>query len=276
MDYQFKVYQTEVANIQDPRRIFINWIKSESKVLDVGCAAGNFGFELKKEKNCQVWGIDYNPESIALAKKTNSYVKIDLTDLNQIDEEFINKYLNFFDYIVLGDVLEHLLNPDITIDKLKQTLNNTGRILISVPNIAHCSIKARLILNEFEYEEAGLMDSSHIHFFTYKSLAVFLNKHNLKIINYSYTTWADIYNGQKENNPYNKISSCVKYSILNDKHSHVTQYVVECEQDSSIKESEYNLKLIDDNTKENKNWKYTYKIKRELKRITNKILGKTK
>ena len=54
MDYRFKVYQTAVANIQDPRRIFINWITPESKVLDVGCAAGNFGLELKKEKNCQI------------------------------------------------------------------------------------------------------------------------------------------------------------------------------------------------------------------------------
>jgi len=164
-DFKYKDIHWEKA---DPKEIIFPLISPGSKVLDLGCWAGRLGEKLIKEKNCEVYGVDINKKAIELAKKRLS--KAFLIDLNK--EKELPKLFNNekFDYIVLVEVLEHLINPEKLLIKVKKLLKNDGKILISVPNIANWEIRLKLLFGSFDYEEQGILDETHLRFFTRKSI----------------------------------------------------------------------------------------------------------
>ena len=75
-----------------------------------------------------------------------------------------------YDCIVCADVLEHLRSPENVLRQFRDLVNPGGRILLSIPNIAHAGVIAELIGGEFEYRKNGLLDETHVHFFTRNSL----------------------------------------------------------------------------------------------------------
>jgi 2-polyprenyl-3-methyl-5-hydroxy-6-metoxy-1,4-benzoquinol methylase len=87
-----------------------------------------------------------------------------------LDDQKLPKFDNKFDLIVLGDVLEHLKRPDIILKNLKELLASHGRIIISVPNIAQIKIRLKLLLGNFDYQDYGIMDRTHLKFFTQKTI----------------------------------------------------------------------------------------------------------
>ena len=73
-------------------------------------------------------------------------------------------------YIIFGDVLEHLHNPQAVIRYCRTLLEDEGYILTSIPNLMHISVMKQLLSGHFIYEDSGLLDRTHIHFFTYKEI----------------------------------------------------------------------------------------------------------
>ncbi len=245
-----KIYNIRLTD-NDPRTYSINWIdKKNAKVLDVGCACGDFVENLKKLKEVSAWGMDYNQGSLDIAEKTKAFEELFQVDLNNFDENKYSKFNSFFDYIVFGDVLEHIINPEKVLEVFKKLLKKDGCFLISLPNVAHASIKANLLIDNFDYTENGLLDKTHVRFFTYKTIAKFYADLNLEILDYKYTNWAGI-KGTQLNNPYKKLPFLVKRFILKDPHSHVCQYVTKLQiSDKNIEElNEKNLKILKDGTK---------------------------
>lgn len=239
------IYRQEVQkNLNTPKGIFLSWVAEGSTVLDVGCACGDLGKALKDENGCVVQGLEYNNYSIEIAKQTNAYENIIQCDLNNYKEINISEK---FDYIVFGDVLEHIHSPKEVINYFKNSLKPEGEILISLPNLAHCSIKANLLLNNFDYTPIGILDETHLKHFTYKTIAEVLAFCNLKIIDYVPTYWAGIYGTQK-NDPYKYLPSEISDFILSDKHSHVIQYVVASKISYDDNLLEANLKILDEKT----------------------------
>lgn len=140
-------------------------IAAGSKVLDMGCASGYFARELKK-KNCRSWGVDNDKEALKIAKKYCEEVA--LQDLDQpLQLPFKKK---FFDDILLLDVLEHLKNPELLLEQIKPFLGPNGKMIISVPNIAFISIRLALLRGKWQYVKTGIMDESHLRFFTKNTL----------------------------------------------------------------------------------------------------------
>lgn len=145
-------------------------IKKESKILEIGSSNGRLTKHLKEKLNCSVDIIEINAEAGAIAKKfaRKAYLGSEegniesLKCIQSLGEET-------YDYIVLLDVLEHLLKPEVVLQQLKDHLNDNGSILISIPNIAHNSIIINLMQNKFEYTELGILDNTHLHFFTNSS-----------------------------------------------------------------------------------------------------------
>lgn len=158
-------------------------IKEGSKVLDVGCATGYFAQKLK-EKDCKVWGIEMDKKAAILAKPYCEEVIVE--DIEKIEK--LPKPRNFYDYILFLDVLEHLKYPDKIIQLLKPYLKKDGKIIISVPNIAHISIRLRLLLGSFDYERVGIMDETHLRFFTKKTLQEFIKQAGLKLVELEYSS----------------------------------------------------------------------------------------
>ena len=138
------------------------------KVLDVGCGAGAFGFNLKTQFNCEVWGVEMN--SAAAARASMVLDKVICSEFNAScfpqDPQF--------DCIFFNDVLEHMNSPEDALKLAKDLLLPNGAIVASIPNIRHFSVIWDLIINgEWKYQDAGILDRTHLRFFTRKTIVRF-------------------------------------------------------------------------------------------------------
>lgn len=151
-------------------------IVNGSTVLDVGCGTGALGEYLSSEKNCVVDGVDINLSQIKLTRE--NYRNVYVSDLETDD---VQNVLNSekYDYIVCADVIEHIKNSEILVDRLCLLLKDNGCMIFSVPNVAHIGIIIGLIGGEFNYSKEGLLDETHIKFFTLKSILDYFARHSL-------------------------------------------------------------------------------------------------
>jgi 2-polyprenyl-3-methyl-5-hydroxy-6-metoxy-1,4-benzoquinol methylase len=91
------------------------------------------------------------------------------------------KERKYFDRIVLGDVLEHLPNPLQALERLNPALREDGKFIISVPNVAHVTVRLKLLMGHFEYTDRGILDRTHQRFFTRKSFHALLQAAGLRV-----------------------------------------------------------------------------------------------
>lgn len=131
------------------------------RVLDVGCAGGELGRALKQAGALEVVGIERSGEAAALAKEWLDQVFVsDVESLSlPIDDAS-------FDYIVFADILEHTIDPWTVLASYGRYLKSEGRVVASIPNFRFYAIIARLICNRWGYRESGILDSTHLRFFT--------------------------------------------------------------------------------------------------------------
>lgn len=149
----------------DARNTFINLITSDQQesfsVLEIGCGCGLTLSKIKyRYPNAAVHGIELDKS----AAKAGKYMADIL--VGNIEDTEIPFEPNTFDYILFGDVLEHLHRPDEILVKMKKYLKPTGRLIASIPNLMHISVILKLLAGHFTYEDSGLLDRTHIHFFT--------------------------------------------------------------------------------------------------------------
>lgn len=135
-------------------------IGKNKTVLDSGCSDGYMA--TIADKSNKIYGLDNSKPSIKNAKKKlNDVALYDLNKLKKLPWKIK------FDVIIFADVLEHLYDPKKTLVYFKKNyLKKKGRIIISLPNIANWQIRANLILGRFNYTDAGIMDRTHLHFYT--------------------------------------------------------------------------------------------------------------
>lgn len=225
MNSRAKVYQFNTFEHGTSQRYLVDNINSDSIVLDVGCACGDFGRILTKEKNnIKIFGMEYNKDSIKIAERTKAYKQIHQIDLNNFNENAFKKYFYKFDYIVFGDVLEHILYPELILQKFKSFLKPGGYFLISFPNSAHASVKAELLMDNLEFTDVGLLDKTHIKFWTYRGIAKMISDNGFKIERLDKTAFR--FQGCQSINNFERLPKNIQSFIKNDKHSHVCQYIV--------------------------------------------------
>lgn len=219
-------YDIDINQKNDARVIAFDFIEPNSRVLDIGSASGQFGQILKKYKNCTMYGIDYDIESIKIAKEKEVFENIYQLDLNSFDIKQFQEHTNSFDYIVFGDVLEHILEPEKVLKAFKTLLKTNGKYIISLPNVAHSSVKVNLLLDNFEYEETGILDKTHIKFFTHKTIPSFMAESKLEIEKFDYTVMHIKHH--KSVNNLSLLPISIRKNIFNDKYSHILQYITLC------------------------------------------------
>ncbi|MBW6409249.1 bifunctional glycosyltransferase family 2 protein/class I SAM-dependent methyltransferase [Clostridium weizhouense] len=139
--------------------------RKKIKVLEIGCGAGATLIELKnKFKNVELYGIEINEKAAEIAKGISN------TIVGNIENMEISYEENFFDYIILGDVVEHLINPWEAMSKLRKYLKLSGKIIASIPNLIHISILREIINGKFTYTDQGILDRTHLRFFTLEEI----------------------------------------------------------------------------------------------------------
>ena len=214
----------DIHAVNSSRAQVYRFVPENSRVLDVGCACGDLGYALVTHKKCEVWGIEGNEGSANVARKLGVYKNIAVVDLNSVSTESFSNYNEKFDAIVFGDVLEHLSDPENILTIFKKYLRPGGYFVVSLPNISHLSIKAQILFDDWEYTDVGLLDRTHIRFFTYKTILALLSKLNLQIDSLSYTVQGD--NVLQGGKTFRKLPKCVRFFIYKNPYSFVFQYVM--------------------------------------------------
>jgi GT2 family glycosyltransferase len=138
--------------------------EAEIHVLDVGCALGATIRRLKyRWPNAEVHGIEIRDDVASLG---GSNFPIIAGDASTMELPWPTEY---FDYIILADVVEHIAYPEPMLERLRGYLKEGGQLLVSLPNVMHYSVLQSYLLGHWTYEDAGILDRTHMRFYTAES-----------------------------------------------------------------------------------------------------------
>lgn len=180
MKYDFDLSLDEHTSIGK----ILNQIEDNSKVLEFGPGNGRMTKYLIDEKHCDVSIVEFDEElyNFVMQFAQDGF-------LGNIEEYNWTKYFkqNEFDYVVFADVLEHLSDPEKTLEQVIPFLAKNGKILISFPNIAHNSVLIDLFNNKLNWNKYGLLDATHNTFYTQAGFESLFKKLGLNIAVEDYT-----------------------------------------------------------------------------------------
>jgi SAM-dependent methyltransferase len=138
---------------------------SARTILELGCARGRLGWELKRQDPARrVIGIEVDPVAAAIARDR----------LDEVWEHDLGgdlpTHIGPVDCVLVGDVLEHLVDPERLLRRAGDLLADGGMVLASVPNVAHHNVLLALLRADWMYEPQGLLDATHLRFFTISTI----------------------------------------------------------------------------------------------------------
>ncbi len=161
----------------------LDLVKEGSTVLDVGCSWGGFGKALQEHKKCIVDGVEPDAKDAEEASQSLRTV------FNGFVEDAFKQDLKgrSYDHIIFIDVIEHLYDPVSVLKLIKKHLNPGGTVIFSIPNMAHLSVRLMLLSGDFEYGKTGLLDKTHLHFYTQKEIERVFSEAGMSVQTWDYT-----------------------------------------------------------------------------------------
>jgi 2-polyprenyl-3-methyl-5-hydroxy-6-metoxy-1,4-benzoquinol methylase len=224
------IYETTVDPEGDSSHAAtLDIVGHNKRVLEVGCATGYFTKALK-DRGCEVVAIEMDPDAAAIAEKWAERVVVGDLDDGTLWQELEGEQ---FDAITFGDVLEHLRDPLATMRAAVHNLKSSGIVAVSVPNIAHGDVRIALLKGEFPYHDTGLLDRTHIQFFTKRNLENLIREAGLfpvetrRIVKPLFQTELEIKRDDVAQSTIN--------SILEDPEAETYQFVVKAVQDNGTR-----------------------------------------
>lgn len=174
------IYAREIESSERTSlNLLVDQLQDATNVLDLGCGTGALGRWLARQELLVLDGVTLSEAEARIARP--SYRQIVVADLETIDLA-THFTAGTYDAIVCADVLEHLRNPGVLLAQCRKLLAPHGRLLVSIPNAAYAGLVSELMGGEFRYREEGLLDRTHLRFFTRRSLLDFLVAHEWKIL----------------------------------------------------------------------------------------------
>jgi 2-polyprenyl-3-methyl-5-hydroxy-6-metoxy-1,4-benzoquinol methylase len=152
------------------------------RTLDVGCGAGALGAALKADRGIEAVGIEVFAEAADVAEtRLDAVLRLDLQGLTELPYPD-----GYFDAMTFGDVLEHMQDPHGLLRTLKRYLAPEGVIICSIPNVKHWSVVGNLLINDlWPYADSGLLDRTHVHFFTITEIGQMLDEVGFEVVDLS-------------------------------------------------------------------------------------------
>lgn len=160
---------------------FVRAVRAHSKrveVLDVGCWNGTLGRVLMCERNVVVDGIERDAVQ-ANEARASGYRRVDVADL---DHGVPAADRRTYDFLLFGDVLEHLVHPEQVLAELVTRLKPDGRAILSLPNIAFATNRLMHLFGRWDYKDYGILDRTHLRFFTKKSMVELVEGAGLRVV----------------------------------------------------------------------------------------------
>ena len=146
-----------------------------SKVLEIGCNVGNFRRFVNKP--CEYWGVEPFEAAANIAKTKMDKILVDFYD--KIEDEIPD---NYFDLVIANDVIEHMEQPWNFLKSVKKKMTEKASLILAIPNVRYYeNLKKMLFHKDWKYEDCGILDITHLRFFTKKSIIRLLNENEFKI-----------------------------------------------------------------------------------------------
>ena len=141
-------------------------IPTAHRVLEFGCARGRLGERYKQAHPDAFWaGVDISAQALAAAAQ-----RLDATYQLNVDDGLVDDFGEKFDCVVFGDLIEHLQHPAEFLTKLRDLTTQDATLICCVPSMGHISVIERMLMGDISYDPEGLLDATHLRFFSHRSL----------------------------------------------------------------------------------------------------------
>ncbi|HEY9101382.1 class I SAM-dependent methyltransferase [Chitinimonas sp.] len=179
------VYERDVRmDAEDSLSHVVSLVEADGPILDVGTGSGALGRYFQDRGRPEIDGITYNPEEAERAG--DAYRQMFVLDLTKTQWQGALGERRYR-YIVCADVLEHLPEPESLLPTLLSLLSDDGELIVSIPNVSYVGILGGLMAGRFDYANEGLLDRTHLRFFTRQSLLAMLGAAGLTV-----TAWRSV------------------------------------------------------------------------------------
>jgi methionine biosynthesis protein MetW len=162
-----EIFNPQKTHPDDAHNILMRLVPSASKVLELGCASGYLSGYMEQMLGCRVTGLEFDPVATAIAQTRST--EVHTVDLDAPDILRVAEASAPYDVLLAAAILEHLRFPERLLKDACNLLKPGARVIVSLPNIAHWSIRLKLLRGQFDYQDYGVMDRTHVRLYTLKT-----------------------------------------------------------------------------------------------------------
>ena len=168
-------YDLRPSGDNEVSQLLLQHIPERSRVLDVGCGTGALACAIRDTRNASVIGLEPNPDRASASSKRGitTYCAV-------LSEDLLNNF-GRVDVVLFADVLEHIPDPAQPLSLATKFLAPGGIVIASVPNVAHWSVRWNLLWGKFDYRPLGLMDTTHLRWFTRTSFGALFERAGYRV-----------------------------------------------------------------------------------------------
>jgi len=163
----------------------LGMIRRGARVLDVGCGVGDFSATVRDRLGAEVTGIE--PDAARAAEARRRGLTVSERVLDEVLADQAERMAGQFDVVLYMDVLEHLADPGAELRAARRALAPGGAVIASIPNVAHWSVRTELLRGRFDYARYGIMDATHLRWFTARTVRTLFESAGLRVVEHRYS-----------------------------------------------------------------------------------------
>lgn len=176
------IFNPETAHPDEAHSIIMREIPENSRVLELGSASGYLSGYMEQKLSCRVTGLEFDENATRIASERSS--EVHTVDLDAEDVLDVAKDSAPYDVFLAAAILEHLKYPERLLQNARDLLSDDALIIVSLPNVAYWQVRLKLLVGNFDYDEYGVMDRTHLKLYTRKTGQELLERNGYRVVNF--------------------------------------------------------------------------------------------